>query len=174
MSSTRTSFDKYAFCQDSNKLEYEQACSNTSKENIRISLKVTTKRVFEQASLIFESRCNIARSKIFNSLFSRETRATGLGNGIAIPHGRLEGLKKCSCLLSLDVLFPLMRRRKSSRPIDFSTCSTSSSKDHLEILAEVANMLSDSKFIDELRYSTSTDQLYEEFVRGYKPIRIAD
>ena len=38
---------------------------------------------------------------------------------------------------------------------------TSSSKDHLEILAEVANMLSDNKFIDELRHSTSADQLYE-------------
>ena len=43
----------------------------------------------------------------------------------------------------------------------FLLVPTSSSKDHLEILAEVANMLSNNKFIDELRSSTSADQLYE-------------
>ena len=135
------------------------------KENIRISLKATSKkRVFEQASLIFESRCNIARSKIFNSLFSREKLgSTGLGNGIAIPHGRLEGLKKSiAVVLCLDV--PLPFDAIDGKAVDlliFLLVPTSSSKDHLEILAEVANMLSDNKFIDELRYSTSTDQLYE-------------
>ena len=135
------------------------------KENIRISLKATSKkRVFEQASLIFESRCNIARSKIFNSLFSREKLgSTGLGNGIAIPHGRLEGLKKSvAVVLSLDVPIPF--DASDGKAVDlliFLLVPTSSSKDHLEILAEVANMLSDNKFIDELRYSASTDQLYE-------------
>ena len=145
------------------------------KENIRISLKATSKkRVFEQASLIFESRCNIARSKIFNSLFSREKLgSTGLGNGIAIPHGRLEGLKKSvAVVLCLDVPIPFDAiDGKAVDLLIFLLVPTSSSKDHLEILAEVANMLSDNKFIDELRYSTSTDQLYEEFVRGYKLIR---
>ncbi|MEL0254813.1 MAG: PTS IIA-like nitrogen regulatory protein PtsN [Burkholderiaceae bacterium] len=135
------------------------------KENIRISLKATSKkRVFEQASLIFESRCNIARSKIFNSLFSREKLgSTGLGNGIAIPHGRLEGLKKSvAVVLSLDVPIPFDAiDGKAVDLLIFLLVPTSSSKDHLEILAEVANMLSDNKFIDELRCYTSTDQLYE-------------
>ena len=135
------------------------------KENIRISLKATSKkRVFEQASLIFESRYNIARSKIFNSLFSREKLgSTGLGNGIAIPHGRLEGLKKSvAVVLCLDVPIPF--DASDGKAVDlliFLLVPTNSSKDHLEILAEVANMVSDNKFIDELRYATSADQLYE-------------
>ncbi len=135
------------------------------KENIRISLKATSKkRVFEQASSIFELKCNIARSKIFNSLFSREKLgSTGLGNGIAIPHGRLEGLKKSvAVVLCLDVPIPF--DASDGKAVDlliFLLVPTNSSKDHLEILAEVANMLSDNKFIDELRYSTSADQLYE-------------
>ena len=137
-----------------------------TKENIRISLKATSKkRVFEQASLIFESRCNIARSKIFNSLFSREKLgSTGLGNGIAIPHGRLEGLKKSvAVILCLDVPIPFDAiDGKAVDLLIFLLVPTSSSKAHLEILAEVANMLSDNKFINELRYSTSTDQLYNE------------
>tara|TARA_B100000035_G_scaffold83684_1_gene70242 strand:- start:9119 stop:9595 length:477 start_codon:yes stop_codon:yes gene_type:complete len=135
------------------------------KENIRISLKASSKkRVFEQASLIFESGCNIARSKIFNSLFSREKLgSTGLGNGIAIPHGRIEGLNKSiAVVLCLDVPIPF--DASDGKAVDlliFLLVPTSSSKDHLEILAEVANMLSDNKFIDELRYSTSADQLHE-------------
>ena len=55
-----------------------------------------------------------------------------------------------------------MQPMEKRRFTDFSTCSTNSSKDHLEILAEVANMLSDGKFIDGLRYSTSIDRLYKE------------
>ena len=135
------------------------------KENIRISLKAgSKKRVFEQASSIFELRCNIARSKIFNSLFSREKLgSTGLGNGIAIPHGRLEGLKKSiAVVLCLDVPIPF--DASDGKAVDlliFLLVPTNSSKDHLEILAEVANMLSDNKFIDELRCSTSADQLHE-------------
>ena len=136
------------------------------KENIRISLKATSKkRVFEQASLIFESRCNIARSKIFNSLFSREKLgSTGLGNGIAIPHGRLEGLKKSvAVVLCLDVPIPFDAiDGKAVDLLIFLLVPASSSKNHLEILAEVANMLSDNKFIDELKYSASADQLYEK------------
>ena len=136
------------------------------KENIRISLKATSKkRVFEQASLIFESKCNIARSKIFNSLFSREKLgSTGLGNGIAIPHGRLEGLKKSiAVVLCLDVPIPFdAADGKAVDLLIFLLVPTNSSKDHLEILAEVANMLSDGKFIDGLRYSTSIDRLYKE------------
>ena len=136
------------------------------KENIRISLKATSKkRVFEQASLIFESQCNIARSKIFNSLFSREKLgSTGLGNGIAIPHGRLEGLKKSiAVVLCLDVPIPFdAADGKAVDLLIFLLVPTNSSKDHLEILAEVANMLSDGKFIDGLRYSTSIDRLYKE------------
>ena len=137
-----------------------------AKENVRISLKATSKkRVFEQASLIFESRCNIARSKIFNSLFSREKLgSTGLGNGIAIPHGRLEGLKKSvAVVLCLDVPIPFDAiDGKAVDLLIFLLVPASSSKNHLEILAEVANMLSDNKFIDELKYSASADQLYEK------------
>ena len=111
------------------------------KENVRISLKATSKkRVFEQASLIFESRCKIARSKIFNSLFSREKLgSTGLGNGIAIPHGRLEGLKKSvAVVLSLDVPIPFDAiDEKAVDLLIFLLVPTSSSKVHLEILAEV-------------------------------------
>ena len=74
-------------------------------DQVLIGAKASSKkRVFEQASLLLESKSGIARSKIFNSLFSREKLgSTGLGNGVAIPHGRIEGLKEAfSIVFYLD------------------------------------------------------------------------
>src|ERR1043166_3694066 len=64
--------------------------------NVMVDLDVASKkRVFEQAGLLFENNHNIARSQVFDSLFAREKLgSTGLGQGIAIPHGRIKGLRE--------------------------------------------------------------------------------
>ena len=80
-------------------------------------------------------------------------------------------LKSVAVVLCLDVPIPF--DASDGKAVDlliFLLVPTNSSKDHLEILAEVANMLSDNKFIDGLRYPTS-DQLYEEICSWYKLIR---
>src|SRR5438309_11057387 len=64
--------------------------------NILLDLDVTSKkRMFEQAGLLFENNQGVARSLVFDSLFARERLgSTGLGQGLAIPHGRIKGLKE--------------------------------------------------------------------------------
>ena len=64
--------------------------------NIVLDLEVTSKkRVFERAGLLFENNQGVARSLVFESLFARERLgSTGLGQGVAIPHGRIKGLKE--------------------------------------------------------------------------------
>src|SRR5450830_869044 len=64
--------------------------------NILLELDAgSKKRAFEQAGLLFENNHGIARSTVFDSLFAREKLgSTGLGQGIAIPHGRIKGLKE--------------------------------------------------------------------------------
>ena len=64
--------------------------------NVILDLDVSSKkRVFEQVGLLFENNHQIARSQVFDSLFAREKLgSTGLGQGIAIPHGRIKGLKE--------------------------------------------------------------------------------
>jgi len=63
--------------------------------NVLIDFTASSKkRVFEQAGLIFENNQAIARAKVFDSLFARgRLGSTGLGQGVAIPHGRIKGLK---------------------------------------------------------------------------------
>src|ERR1017187_2024594 len=64
--------------------------------NIVLDLEASSKkRVFEQAGLIFENNQGVARSMVFDSLFARERLgSTGLGQGGAIPHGRIKGLRE--------------------------------------------------------------------------------
>lgn len=56
-------------------------------DHILLDLDVASKkRVFEQVGLLVENTRGIARSEIFDSLFSREKLgSTGLGQGVAIP-----------------------------------------------------------------------------------------
>src|SRR5260221_4313300 len=64
--------------------------------NVLLDLDVTSKkRMFEQAGLLFENNQGVARSLVFDSLFARERLgSTGMGQGVAIPHGRVKGLKE--------------------------------------------------------------------------------
>jgi PTS system nitrogen regulatory IIA component len=64
--------------------------------HVAVDLQASSKkRLFEQAGLVFENLDGIARSLVFDSLFAREKLgSTGLGQGVAIPHGRIKGLKE--------------------------------------------------------------------------------
>lgn len=67
-----------------------------SPERILLDLDVgSKKRVFEQVGILAENQHGIARAKVFDALFDREKLgSTGLGQGVAIPHGRIKGLKE--------------------------------------------------------------------------------
>ena len=63
--------------------------------HVLVDVDVTSKkRVFEHAGLLFENLQSIPRATVSDNLFARERLgSTGLGHGVAIPHGRIKGLK---------------------------------------------------------------------------------
>ncbi|MEI6736912.1 MAG: PTS sugar transporter subunit IIA [Pseudomonadota bacterium] len=63
--------------------------------HILLDMDVSSKkRLFEQIGLLFENENRIARATVFDALFAREKLgSTGLGHGVAIPHGRIKGLR---------------------------------------------------------------------------------
>ena len=67
--------------------------------HVLIGLDVSSKkRLFEQVGLLFENSRQIPRARVFDSLFDREKLgSTGLGYGVAIPHGRIKSLKEPVC-----------------------------------------------------------------------------
>ena len=62
---------------------------------VLVGVEATSKkRAFEEAGLLFENQHGLNRALVTDSLFARERLgSTGLGHGVAIPHGRIKGLK---------------------------------------------------------------------------------
>lgn len=116
-------------------------------ENVVLGLSVTSKkRVFEQAGLIFENQNGIARSIVTDNLFARERLgSTGLGEGVAIPHGRIKGLKQpLAAFVRLEEAIPF--ESPDGQPVAlliFLLVPEQATQQHLEILSEIAQLLSD-------------------------------
>jgi PTS system nitrogen regulatory IIA component len=74
---------------------------------------------FRRSRLLFENLHGLSRALITDSLFARERLgSTGLGHGVAIPHGRIKGLKA-----PMAALFQLASRSASTpRTSSRSTC----------------------------------------------------
>jgi PTS system nitrogen regulatory IIA component len=115
--------------------------------NVVLDLEVSSKkRMFEQVGLLFENNQGIARSLVFDSLFARERLgSTGLGQGVAIPHGRIKGLKDpvgAFLRLKTAVAFDAPDGRAVNL-IFVLLVPEQATEQHLQILSELAQMFSD-------------------------------
>lgn len=143
-----------------------------SVKNILLDVEATSKkRVFEQAGLLFEENHGIARAKVFDSLFARERLgSTGLGEGIAIPHGRIKGLEEAVAAV-FRLAEPVSFDAPDGKPVAiliFLLVPEHATQQHLEILSEVAEMLSDSGLRSSLLDSQTPDALYQSLI-GWVP-----
>ena len=104
------------------------------------------KRLFEQVGMLVEGSRGIARSVIFDSLFAREKLgSTGIGQGIAIPHGRIKGLKDAVGVF-VRLSQPLPFDAPDGRPVNLVFAllvPEQGTQAHLDILSELADRFSD-------------------------------
>lgn len=132
--------------------------------NVMIDLDVSSKkRVFEQVGLLFENNHQIARSQVYDSLFEREKLgSTGLGQGVAIPHGRVKGLKEALGAL-VRMKQPIPFDAPDGQPVGmiFVLLVPDRATDvHLQILSELAQVFSDKAFRERLLASPSVAELH--------------
>ena len=121
-----------------------------SADNVVLDLEVSSKkRAFEQAGLIFENNCGIARSVVSDNLFARERLgSTGLGHGVAVPHGRIKGLKQPLAAF-VRLKEPIPFESPDGQPVKllvFLLMPDNVTQQHLEILSEIAEIFSDEAF----------------------------
>ncbi len=136
-----------------------------SIENIVLDLDATSKkRVFEHAGLLFENHQGIARSTVFDSLFAREKLgSTGLGLGIAIPHGRIKGLKEATGAL-LRLRTPVPFDSPDGKPVSLLfvlLVPEHANEQHLQILSELAERFSDRNCREALAKAESAEAVLE-------------
>ncbi len=134
-------------------------------ENVVIDLSVTSKkRVFEQAGLIFENQNGIARSIVTDNLFARERLgSTGLGEGVAIPHGRIKGLKQPLAGF-VRLAEPIPFEAPDGQPVSlliFLLVPEQATQQHLEILSEIAQLLSDREARERLHTEPDRNELHQ-------------
>lgn len=137
--------------------------------NILLDADLTSKkRIFEQAGLLFENNQQIARNLVFDSLFAREKLgSTGLGQGIAIPHGRIKGLKAASgALIRMRSAVPFDAPDGQNVGLVFVLLVPERATDeHLQILSELAQMFCDRVFREKLLIAATPDELLQLIIR---------
>src|SRR5262247_2621408 len=122
------------------------------------------KRLFEQLGLLFEKQHGIARAAVFESLFAREKLgSTGLGQGVAIPHGRIKGLKDAlGALVRLKQAIPFDAPDGQPVSLIFVLLVPDRATDaHLQILSELAQMFSDRTFRERLLAAPTAAELHQ-------------
>ena len=137
-------------------------------ENVVPDLEASSKkRVFEQAGLLFENNQGIARSQIFDSLFTREKLgSTGLGQGVAIPHGRIKGLREATGAF-MRLATPVQFDAPDGKPVGLLfvlLVPEQATELHLQILSELAQMFSDKSFREQLARATDANAIHSLFV----------
>ncbi|MEW6561979.1 MAG: PTS IIA-like nitrogen regulatory protein PtsN [Pseudomonadota bacterium] len=136
-------------------------------ENILLDAESTSKkRVFERVGILFENSQQIARSQVFDSLFAREKLgSTGLGQGIAIPHGRVKGLRDAVTAF-VKTSHPIPFDSPDGQPVDliFVLLVPERATDlHLQLLSELAQMFSEPQFRERLRATDAPATLHQLF-----------
>lgn len=123
------------------------------------------KRALEKAAdLISKHVENVNAEEIFEQLIARERLgSTGIGKGIAIPHCRNSNVKDMTCcLLTLDEAVDFDSIDSNPTDILFVlVVPEESCNQHLETLANLAKLMDNAEYRNQLRQAVTNSQLYE-------------
>lgn len=126
------------------------------------------KRILETLSELAASAANgVEYEVILKSLTSRERMgSTGIGQGIALPHGRLPGMKRpVAVAITCDP--PVEFDAIDNKPVDIFFAllvPENENENHLKVLSTVASKLNDRNTVRKLRKAMSDSALYEALV----------
>ncbi|MCR9077260.1 MAG: PTS IIA-like nitrogen regulatory protein PtsN [bacterium] len=138
-----------------------------STEGIVPSLRVTSKKqLLQELARKAGALTGIESREIFDVLLERERLGTtGVGNGIAIPHGKLAKLDRLHAVFA-----------RLDKPVDFDSIDDdpvdlvvlllapeAAGADHLKALARVSRLLRDRSVCTKLRGCESADAIYALF-----------
>ena len=135
-----------------------------SAEQVLVQVEASSKkRAFEEAGLLFERLHGLSRALVTDSLFSRaRLGSTGLGHGVAIPHGRIKGLKSPMAAV-FQLAEPIVFDAPDEQPVTlliFLLVPEAATQKHLEILSEIAELLSDAALREKLCSSADAGELH--------------
>jgi PTS system nitrogen regulatory IIA component len=113
---------------------------------------------------LFENTLHITHNQVFDSLFAREKLgSTGLGQGVAIPHGRIKGLRDAAAAF-IRMKEPIPFDAPDGKPVSLICVLLVPEKAtdlHLQILSELAQMFSDKSLREGLLTGQDAMEVYQ-------------
>jgi PTS system nitrogen regulatory IIA component len=124
------------------------------------------KRLFERLGELLAGNSGVLSSNdIFDALINREKLgSTGLGKGVAIPHGRIASLEKPLCAI-IKLAEPIDFDAADKLPVDLVFAllvPEESTEEHLQVLSTIAEVFSNSGVCAALRQCGTESCIYEQ------------
>jgi PTS system nitrogen regulatory IIA component len=111
----------------------------------------------------------LSQREIFESLCARERLgSTGLGKGVAIPHGRVKGTQHVEASF-LRLKKPLPFDSIDGKPVDLLfalAVPENCGEDHLKLLSQVAELFSDPELLQQLREAKNSGSMLKLLSRA--------
>jgi len=142
-----------------------------NKDVVNFNLTSTSKEeaIKELTHLLFEKGAVSSKQEFLNDVFERENQGqTGIGNGIAIPHGKSESVKKTMIAIGrskVDLKWETIDDEPVHNVILFAVKAQDKNDLHLKLLAKIAGSLADEdvcKRFKEAQKLTDVMRLFEE------------
>lgn len=126
----------------------------------------TSKALFQHLGQVAEREYGLAAAEVVDRLTERERLgSTGFGGGVAIPHGKIDGLDHVVGMF-VQLAEPVDVKAIDDLPVDLIFCLLSppdAGSEHLKALAQVSRWLRDRAFVAKLRGAGSADAIYALF-----------
>lgn len=133
---------------------------------LKVPLKGTDKQavITELVDLLDANGQLQDRDTVLNAVFMREkTRSTGIGSGVAIPHGKCNAVKELVMAVGIAKK-PIEFASVDGKPVKIILLLVSPADQtgpHIQALARISRLMLDEKFKEQLENSESPEQLYE-------------
>ena len=127
-------------------------------------LSVTNKKsLFQHFGAVAEREYGLNAHDVIDRLTERERLgSTGFGGGVAIPHGKIDGLTRIVAIFA-QLATPVEFQSIDQLPVDLAFCLLSpldAGADHLKALAQISRWLRDPIFVAKLRGAASDDAAF--------------
>ena len=140
-----------------------------SKELIDLNLKADSKRdaIHKLCEKLFEEGCITDVDKFVTDVYEREAEGeTGIGQGIAIPHGKSENVVKTSLAIGRTEQIDWEGEELQEVPIIilFAVRLVDNTSVHLKLLSQVASKLGHDESLEQLKTAKNPEDIINIFV----------
>ncbi|WP_434777522.1 PTS IIA-like nitrogen regulatory protein PtsN [Neisseria sp. Ec49-e6-T10] len=139
------------------------------ENHIILNLDVgSKKRVFEQVGVLLENHLGILRAEVFDCLFAREKLgSTGLGQGVAIPHGCIKSLKETVGVF-VRTKEPIPFDAPDGQPVQLMFVLLAPQQEnndsHLQILSDLAQKFASKEILEKLKTAQDAATVRQIFI----------